>query len=85
MLLGDRRNEVDGQIKQAQVSVGTETHVVDHFPGHQHAESLLTVPKRGKKSFAIAEGEIVVRAGVVDFANVLNTGAPTLADGVESV
>ena len=85
VLLCDRGNEVDGQVKQAQIPIRSEAHVVDHFGGEQHAQSFLAVPQGGQEGLSIAECVAVVCAGVVDFSGVFGTRGPTLADGVDPV
>ena len=85
MLLGDGRDVVDGQVKQPQVAVGPEAHVVHHFGGEQHPQAFLAVAQGGQKGLAVPVRVAIVGAGVVDFARVLRTGDPPFAHGIHAV
>ena len=85
VLLGDCWDVVDRKVKQPQVPVRAEAHVVHHLGGKQDAESFLAVAQGGQKGLPISVREPVVRRRVVDFSGVFHTCRPSLSDRVESV
>ena len=85
VLLGDGRDVVDRQVKQPQIAVRPEAHVVHHFGGEQHPQAFFAVAQGGQEGLAVPVRVAVVGAGVVDFASVFRAGDPPFAHGIHAV
>ena len=71
VLLGDGRDVVDRQVKELEVAVRSELHVVDPLEADVDAQSLGGPAGIDQYSLTVAVGVAVVCVGVVDLADIL--------------